>query len=1167
MDRHIAIGNQTSVSAASATEPFWYAVENQFEAFEWFPDKKLDGAGWAEADLNPENRVQIRETAQAQHIRLSVHARWQVNPLNPECHPILLEDIQLAQDLGAVLLNIHLDTSQGVPTFIRSIRPFIERLAELGMALSIENTPAMTPQDFNQLFAELRALTSCPVDHVGMCLDLGHANLCPATLNDYLHYIDQLDAQVPIIHLHLHENYGDRDSHLPLFTGPASRDAAGIRGLIRRLDTRAFSGSIILEQWPQPPTLLNQARDRLQQMLPEARPPVPAAVEPRPVAPSDFTQRLLEADRQGRSWREKLDAVRGLVADESHSLTTPELVDLAIYLRFLATGEIVCAEDGRHFRPSHHARISGDIQERLSQLKTGSNAFLVRRIERWLPSSAQTFLRTEPLTRIRDIAHRNDIPHHLKQEIKHSLQNKLHRCAGPEDLVTATGLLERITDPAANYSSDFVEQFKIFHAELREFFNARTLEEQLAARSSNARATEVELTGRFLETKRRLGPSVSSHLDCLKSLTELRREFDRQITVSPGSETQEALLADIRLEDFAFVLLSQFANHLGGVAEPDLVDGLLQGLALSALNAALSGVLPEESRAIASDFEAWHQDFSRSDHELLLRLKATADRAKRLAEDFTDHITKLFMPRVDFLGHALGVPDHAIKVFGDAEIRGHVVFQFAKLISELLKYIRFKTSAPPWEVLVPGEATGLLQCADSLAQVEALPDASLVVLLRKAEGDEEIPGKVAAIILEHAIPHLSHLGLRARQAGVVLATGDEPAKIRELERLQNQRVNVRAASQLFSVEVAPEGKAEPAPLVARCPTAVPPVNLKPARRLLPLGEVALENGGAKAVAARRLQELSEQKGSGFKTPASRVVPFGILEQQLHMQAELEARYQQAIGRLDTLPATELGDASEHLRELVEQLALPEQMISEVAGGFDKEAPLIVRSSSNCEDLEGFASAGLYESIATVAAPEIAAAMKKVWASLWTRRATLQRKEAGILQTAAHMALLIQGLIPAEYSFIMHTVNPVNHAPEECLVELAVGLGEVLASAAYPGNPFRLICHKGTCETRMEAFASFSASLHPTGQVVSKALPSAPAEKQAGRETDSIGILDRKTITYSQVECARNGEFRRALGARLAAIARLVEHAFQTPQDVEGAILGDNIYLVQSRTQP
>src|SRR5207247_2455187 len=98
--------------------------------------------------------------------------------------------------------------------------------------------------------------------------------------------------------------------------------------------------------------------------------------------------------------------------------TTAQLVDVAIYLRFLRAGQIPCAEDGRHFRPAHHARIALQIQERLAKLTTPQNVCIIRRIYPWLPSSAKTFQRAEPLTRIRDIAHRDDIPSDLKRELK-----------------------------------------------------------------------------------------------------------------------------------------------------------------------------------------------------------------------------------------------------------------------------------------------------------------------------------------------------------------------------------------------------------------------------------------------------------------------------------------------------------------------------------------------------------------------------------------------------------------------------------------------------------------------------------------------------------------------------------------------------------------------------
>lgn len=60
----------------------------------------------------------------------------------------------------------------------------------------------------------------------------------------------------------------------------------------------------------------------------------------------------------------------------------------------------------------------------------------------------------------------------FQQEIKHTIQNKLHRNAGPEDLIATEAMLERITETPGKYSGDFVEQFKIFHNELKDFFNA-----------------------------------------------------------------------------------------------------------------------------------------------------------------------------------------------------------------------------------------------------------------------------------------------------------------------------------------------------------------------------------------------------------------------------------------------------------------------------------------------------------------------------------------------------------------------------------------------------------------------------------------------------------------------------------------------------------------------
>src|SRR5262249_9030794 len=153
--------------------------------------------------------------------------------------------LRLALDLGAGLLNIHLTDPARVDEFAASVLPFAQRCSVAGVKLAIENTPAGAPEDFNRLFALLPRQNGAAA---GMCLGIGHANLHRTSHNDYIGYLDRLSPEVPILHIHAHENWGDRDSHLPLFTGPSGRDPSGIIALIDRLSRRGFDGCVILEQ-------------------------------------------------------------------------------------------------------------------------------------------------------------------------------------------------------------------------------------------------------------------------------------------------------------------------------------------------------------------------------------------------------------------------------------------------------------------------------------------------------------------------------------------------------------------------------------------------------------------------------------------------------------------------------------------------------------------------------------------------------------------------------------------------------------------------------------------------------------------------------------------------------------------------------------------------------
>jgi sugar phosphate isomerase/epimerase len=173
---------------------------------------------------------------------------------------------RLGGDVGADVVNIHLFPNHGAKAYAESLGPLLEAARSANVRLSLENTPETSPDHFNEVFGALTAMPGA-TGRVGMCLDSGHANLFAGTRNNFLRFVDLLGDHVPIIHWHAHENWGDRDSHLPLFTGPSARDDRGLRELVRSLMLRGFSGSVVLEQWPQPPQVLVETCERLRRLL------------------------------------------------------------------------------------------------------------------------------------------------------------------------------------------------------------------------------------------------------------------------------------------------------------------------------------------------------------------------------------------------------------------------------------------------------------------------------------------------------------------------------------------------------------------------------------------------------------------------------------------------------------------------------------------------------------------------------------------------------------------------------------------------------------------------------------------------------------------------------------------------------------------------------------
>ncbi|KAL6504915.1 Phosphoglucan, water dikinase, chloroplastic [Orobanche hederae] len=932
--------------------------------------------------------------------------------------------------------------------------------------------------------------------------------------------------------------------------------------------------------------------------------------------------KLVEGDRNARNWWRKLEVVRELVVENfADEKRLEALTYSAIYLKWINTGQIPCSEDGGHHRPNRHAEISRLIfreLERISSRKDTSlqEKLVIRKIHPCLPSFKAEFTASVPLTRIRDIAHRNDIPHDLKQEIKHTIQNKLHRNAGPEDLVATEAMLARITKKPGEYSDAFIEQFKIFHRELKDFFNAGSLEEQLESIRDSMDQNSTALS-QFLDSKKILDNMNSSSngsesewmkvlMKTIQALDNLRQEIVKGLESGLRNDAPDSAIAmrqkwrlsEVGLEDYSFVLLSRFLNALEAIGSAhwlaknaqqknvSLWADSLAALVVGIHQLGISGWNPEECRIIGNELLAWQErglletEGSEDGMKIWgLRLKATLDRAKRLTEEYSEALLHIFPQKVQILGKAFGIPENAIRTYTEAEIRASVIFQVSKLCTLLSKAVRNVIGSEGWDILVPGDAFGTLFQVENIVPgcLSSSVKGPVILVVSKADGDEEVTAAgadITGIILMQELPHLSHLGVRARQEKVVFVTCDDDEKVADFTILNGKFVRLEASA--TGVSLTPTSidiSNVNIPLENQSPHSSSKVGMSEGNStssitvvstgaVILLENADIQTSGAKATACGRLasiaaasNEVYNEQGvpASFKVPKGAILPFGSMELALEQNGSTET-YTSLIQRIEAAEINgghQLDTLCTKLQSLISSLTPPKETIQTLSKLFPNYARLIVRSSANVEDLSGMSAAGLYESIPNVSPSNpviFGHAIARVWASLYTRRAVLSRRYVGVPQKTAMMAVLVQEMLSPDLSFVLHTLSPSDKDGNFVESEIASGLGETLASGTR-GTPWRLSSGKFDGSVKTLAFANFSKEMVVKGV--------GPAD----------GEVVKLTVDYSGKALTVDPIFRREVGRRLGAVGFYLEGKFGCPQDVEGCLVGEDVFIVQTRPQP
>ncbi len=149
------------------------------------------------------------------------------------------------------------------------------------------------------------------------------------------------------------------------------------------------------------------------------------------------------------------------------------------------------------------------------------------------------------------------------------------------------------------------------------------------------------------------------------------------------------------------------------------------------------------------------------------------------------------------------------------------------------------------------------------------------------------------------------------------------------------------------------------------------------------------------------------------------------------------------------------DLSLDLRNRFMRAPLPEDVATALRRALDHAGtrftelyPLALRSSSTAEDAAGGSFAGLHDSFLNVRdADDFLATLPALFASLWSDRALLYRRELGLNQESSAMAGLVHPMLEGRAAGVCFTRNPMGDAsaPQGLVIEAHAGAGEALVS--------------------------------------------------------------------------------------------------------------------------
>ncbi|MGO9014085.1 MAG: phosphohistidine-like domain-containing protein [Dissulfurispiraceae bacterium] len=777
--------------------------------------------------------------------------------------------------------------------------------------------------------------------------------------------------------------------------------------------------------------------------------------------------------------------------------------------------------------------------------------------------------------RVRDeilnIMHR----HHIKEAAGHFMEEwhqKLHNNATPDDIVICEAYLEFLASngnidlfykrlEAGGVTRKRLESYErpiksppSFIPHLKEALMhdfEHFLEILKEIHSGTDLGTAVNSTRYMFDADmQRLVDYVLSHREdsgdraftLLEKITEIRHWVAGRLG-EHQSKVRDLLFLDLAMEDFFRAVVEKNLH-------PKLNLGQLEELTLMSLENLCISAADEEFESCLAYWKRLEK-MPRYAKLRPLQVKAVVDRLQRGLGNFIDRYHQLLQPKAESLGKAFHAASWSVSLFTEEVVRGRPAFVLSVLLRKLDALLRKSADLGNWQLISLSSGTGVVETVSHLKSIQGRSFTKpAVVIADDVEGNEEIPEGVIALITPESVDVLSHLAVRARNAHILFAVcydSDEIATLKSLGGLLI-KLDVSAGGEVTFEESREDVKA-PSPH-GRHPLTQTSAIPKPFLRVyaVPMNEFNKDNTGGKSNNLRRMQG---KLPDWINLPASAALPFGVFEKVLAWPSnkELAERHNELLRQLKEETESSRYGLLEDIKKTILALESPDELFSSLCTVMENSG--VGRPQDWPEKWE-----------------DAWTCIKLVWGSKWNERAYLSRKANGIPDEYLIMAVLVQRVVEADYSFVIHTVNPFTNNNDEIYAEVVLGLGEALV-ANYPGRALSFSCVKGGREPHLLSFPGKSIGLFGSGLVFRS---DSNGEDLAGFA--GAGLYDsfmlpqpvKVNLNYTEEALVWDENFRNKFLINIAAIGASVEKVLGGPQDIEGAYTNGQYYVVQSRPQ-